>query len=51
MTDRPTPPPFDGKAFAKGLNNAPGVYRMHAADDSVLYVGKARVLRLSLIHI
>ena len=45
MTDRSTPPSFDGKAFARGLNNAPGVYRMHAADDSVLYVGKARVLR------
>ncbi len=41
----PTTPPFDGKAFARGLSLAPGVYRMHAADDSVLYVGKARALR------
>ncbi|WP_242107368.1 excinuclease ABC subunit UvrC [Luteimonas aquatica] len=37
--------PFDGKAFARGLSTAPGVYRMFAADDSVLYVGKARELR------
>ncbi|TWT23594.1 excinuclease ABC subunit UvrC [Luteimonas marina] len=39
------PPPFDGKAFARGLSTAPGVYRMFAADDSVLYVGKAGALR------
>ena len=36
---------FDGKAFVKGLSHAPGVYRMFAADDSVLYVGKAASLR------
>ncbi|HST45252.1 MAG TPA: excinuclease ABC subunit UvrC, partial [Luteimonas sp.] len=36
---------FDGKAFVRTLSNAPGVYRMYAADDSVLYVGKAGVLR------
>ncbi|MCY7312164.1 MAG: excinuclease ABC subunit UvrC [Pseudoxanthomonas sp.] len=36
---------FDGKAFAAGLNTAPGVYRMYAADDSLLYVGKAGALR------
>ncbi|WP_226468157.1 excinuclease ABC subunit UvrC [Luteimonas panaciterrae] len=36
---------FDGKAFVRGLSTAPGVYRMFAADDSVLYVGKARELR------
>ncbi|GAA3919543.1 excinuclease ABC subunit UvrC [Luteimonas lutimaris] len=36
---------FDGKAFARGLSTAPGVYRMFAADDGVLYVGKARALK------
>ena len=36
---------FDGKAFAAGLSTAPGVYRMYAADDALLYVGKARALR------
>jgi excinuclease ABC subunit C len=37
--------PFDGKAFARGLSTAPGVYRMIAADGSVLYVGKAGALK------
>lgn len=37
--------PFDGKAFAAGLSLAPGVYRMYAADDTLLYVGKAGALR------
>ncbi len=36
---------FDGKAFAAGLSTAPGVYRMYAADDTLLYVGKAGALR------
>lgn len=36
---------FDGKAFVQTLSTAPGVYRMYAADDSVLYVGKAGALR------
>src|SRR3546814_8685778 len=38
-------PPFDGKQFVRGLSTAPGVYRMFAADDSVLYVGKAGALK------
>ncbi len=38
-------PHFDGKAFAASLSTAPGVYRMFAADDSLLYVGKAGALR------
>ena len=38
-------PPFDGKAFARGLSTAPGVYRMIGADDNALYVGKASALR------
>jgi excinuclease ABC subunit C len=36
---------FDGKAFSARLSTAPGVYRMYAADDSLLYVGKAGALR------
>ncbi len=36
---------FDGKAYARGLTLAPGVYRMFAADGSVLYVGKAASLK------
>ncbi len=36
---------FDGKAFVRQLSTSPGVYRMYAADDSVLYVGKAGALR------
>jgi len=36
---------FDGKAFAAKLSNAPGVYRMYAADKRLLYVGKAGALR------
>lgn len=38
-------PDFDGKRFVQGLSTAPGVYRMFAADDSVLYVGKADALK------
>lgn len=36
---------FDGKAFARALTSAPGVYRMYAADGAVLYVGKAKSLK------
>jgi len=39
------PAQFDGKAFARDLSTAPGVYRMLAADGSVLYIGKAGALR------
>jgi excinuclease ABC subunit C len=45
MNDSSSPAPFDGKAFVKDLTTAPGVYRMYAADDSVLYVGKALSLK------
>ncbi len=45
MTDAQHASPFDGRAFARRLTTAPGVYRMFAADDSVLYVGKAASLR------
>ena len=40
-----TQQPFDGKAFARGLTAAPGVYRMLGGAGSVLYVGKAKNLR------
>ncbi len=43
--DVPLQDPFDGKAFVKDLTTAPGVYRMYASDDSVLYVGKALSLK------
>ncbi|HET6603914.1 MAG TPA: excinuclease ABC subunit UvrC [Xanthomonadaceae bacterium] len=36
---------FDGKAYARRLTMAPGVYRLVAADGAVLYVGKAASLR------
>ena len=36
---------FDGKAYATQLSTAPGVYRMYAADGTLLYVGKASALR------
>jgi len=41
----PPSPRFDGKAYAAQLSNAPGVYRMYAADERLLYVGKAAALR------
>lgn len=37
--------PFDGRAFARALTPAPGVYRMLDAEGGVLYVGKAASLR------
>lgn len=36
---------FDTTALLKSLPNLPGVYRMLGADDSVLYVGKAKNLK------
>jgi excinuclease ABC subunit C len=39
------PPTFDLKAYLAALPNRPGVYRMIAEDDVLLYVGKARDLR------
>ena len=36
---------FDGKAFAAALSTAPGVYRMYAADDTLLYESKNSALR------
>jgi excinuclease ABC subunit C len=39
---------FDSKAFLKTATSKPGVYRMHDADDKVLYVGKAKNLKKRL---
>ncbi|MFN4341991.1 MAG: excinuclease ABC subunit UvrC [Azonexus sp.] len=36
---------FDAKAFLATLTDLPGVYRMLAADGTVLYVGKAKNLK------
>ncbi len=36
---------FDSKSFLATLTDAPGVYRMLAADGAVLYVGKAKNLK------
>jgi excinuclease ABC subunit C len=36
---------FDSKAFLKTLTTRPGVYRMLDADDTVIYVGKAKNLK------
>lgn len=36
---------FDGKAFVATLPRRPGVYRMHAGDGELIYVGKASSLR------
>ncbi|GAA5168207.1 excinuclease ABC subunit UvrC [Viridibacterium curvum] len=38
-------PVFDAKSFLRGLPESPGVYRMIGADDEVLYVGKAKLLK------
>ncbi len=45
MTGPDIAPAFDGKEFVRELTTAPGVYRMLAADGSVLYVGKAASLK------
>jgi excinuclease ABC subunit C len=36
---------FDARAYVATLPQRPGVYRMYAADDELLYVGKAARLR------
>ena len=38
-------PPFDSRTFLSQLTSQPGVYRMYAEGDELLYVGKARNLR------
>jgi len=42
---RANPVPFDGKAYARDLTTAPGVYRMYTDNDTLLYVGKAASLK------
>ena len=39
-----TPQEFDVKEELRKLPNKPGVYIMHDADDTILYVGKAKNL-------
>jgi excinuclease ABC subunit C len=41
----PDAAPFDLPSFLASLPAKPGVYRMLAADDTILYVGKARQLK------
>ena len=41
----PDQPPFDIRAYLASLPALPGVYRMIAADGTLLYVGKARSLK------
>ena len=45
MAANPTQPPFDSRSFLATLTHRPGVYRMLSAEDTVLYVGKAKDLR------
>ena len=45
MTEPIADAPFDAERFLSNLTRKPGVYRMLAADGSVLYVGKARNLK------
>ena len=42
---------FDHRGALKQIPAQPGVYRMLDAEGEVLYVGKAKDLKLSLIHI
>ncbi|PID46315.1 MAG: excinuclease ABC subunit C [Proteobacteria bacterium] len=41
----PSPSSFDSKAFLKTVPHKPGVYCMMSADNTVLYVGKAKDLK------
>ena len=45
MSDTPANPAFDAKQFLKHLSSSPGVYRMLDANNTVIYVGKARNLK------
>jgi len=42
--------PFDAKEYIAALPKRPGVYRMYAADQELLYVGKARSLKDRVGH-
>jgi excinuclease ABC subunit C len=45
MAASPTQSSFDSRSFLATLTHRPGVYRMLSAEDTVLYVGKAKDLR------
>ncbi len=45
MSNSPSLPPFDGKAFVRTLTTSPGVYRYFNDADELLYVGKAGNLK------
>lgn len=38
-------PAFDAESFLKTLTKKPGVYRMIDANETILYIGKARILK------
>ena len=38
-------PAFDAESFLKTLTKKPGVYRMIDANEKILYIGKARILK------
>ncbi|MFZ5722895.1 MAG: excinuclease ABC subunit UvrC [Pseudomonadota bacterium] len=44
-TGEPSADVFDARDFLRTCSRLPGVYRMHAADGELLYVGKAKNLR------
>lgn len=48
MFNPETTVPFDSAQFLRHCSRRPGVYRMYGADDSILYVGKARDLQARL---
>lgn len=39
---------FDAKAFLRSVSTSPGVYQMYAANNEVIYVGKAKNLKKRL---
>ncbi len=45
MSGKKSADSFDGRAYARRLTTAPGVYRMLDVHDGVLYVGKAASLK------
>jgi len=44
-TENTSKPTFDHKAFLAAVTDKPGVYRMYNAEQTVIYVGKAKNLK------